>query len=347
MQVRKVIWLLFLATTSIGPIGAASGAWYEGKFIDAHNQFGCDSRVEDIQRLLKESSVDFTLLSARRPCDNDNPFDAHQRVLDVIEALPDKVGLIISTKIGGSGGVANRANRTLLRAEKELAPKAYGYAEILVQHHETDDQNSEFKGLRMQLSSPEILRTIEVVMRSKKPLVLHLEPRDHPEMADETLRQLDEFLAKVSPYPVFLIHLGQLTSEQAELFLKRHENLNLILSTVEPFAQRGIARRHSVGETAQSGWVNIFEDDGQNFRRKNFESWASSVAMRPQWRRLLEAFPDRFVIGIESVYAKPWLDVYLFKVNFWRYALHKLPSEVSKKIACENAVRHWALPLKC
>lgn len=347
MRVKKVIWLFFSAAISIGPIGAVLGAQYEGKFVDAHNQFGCDSKVEDIQRLLKKSSVDFTLLSARRPCDHDNPFDAHQRVLDVVETSPDKVGLIISTKIGGSGGVANRAHRTLLRAEKELLPKAYGYAEILVQHHETDDQNSEFKGLRMQLSSPEILRTIEVVMRSTKPLVLHLEPRDHPEMADETLRQLEEFLVKVSPYPVFLIHLGQLTSDQAEHFLKRHENLNLILSTVEPFAQRGIARRQSVGETAQSGWVNIFEDDGQNFRRKNFESWASSVAMRLEWHRLLESFPDRFVIGIESVYARPWQDFYLLKVSFWRYALHRLPPEVSKKIACENAVKHWAVPLKC
>ena len=347
MRVKKVIWLLFSAAISIGPIGAVLGAQYEGKFVDAHNQFGCDSKVEDIQRLLKTSGVDFTLLSARRPCDNDNPFDAHKRVLEVIAVAPNKVGLLISTKIGGGAGTANRAYRTLLRAEGELLPKAYGYAEILVQHHETNDDNSTFKGLRMQLFSQEIQRSIKVVMRSKRPLILHLEPRDHPDMAEETLRQLDVLLTEVQPYPVFLIHLGQLTSDQVEYFLKRHKNINFFLSTVEPFAQRGIARRHSAGETAQSGWVNIFEDDGQNFRRKNFESWASSVAMRPEWHRLLESFPDRFVIGIESVYARPWQDFYLLKVSFWRYALHRLPPEVSKKIACENAVKHWAVPLKC
>ena len=347
MRINNINWLLLLVAIAIGFTRPALGYKYEGKFVDAHNQFGCDSKVEDIQRLVKSSGVDFTLLSARLPCDNENPFDAHNRVLDVISTSPNKIGLLISTKIGGRAGTANRAYRTLLRAEKELLPQAHGYAEILIQHHETDDQNSTFKGLRMQPYSPEIQRSIEVVMRSKKPLILHIEPRDHPDMAAETLSQLDKLLAEVSPYPVFLIHMGQLTSGQVEHYLRRHKNLNFVLSTVEPFAQRGISRRLSAGETAQSGWVNIFEDDGQSFRRKSFDSWAFGVTMKPEWRRLVESFPDRFVIGIESVYARPWLDFYILKVDFWRYVLQKLPAEVSKKIACENAVRHWNLPLQC
>jgi hypothetical protein len=337
----------FLAVSAFLLGSATAGELYTGKFIDAHNQFGCDSKLEDIKRLIDNSSVDYTLLSARLPCDQQQPFDAHLRVLKIIDQSPDRVGFLISTKIGGGAGTTNRAYQTLLRAEKELLSRAHGYAEILVQHHEVNDRSSQFRGLKMSLTSPEIERTIEVVKRSKKPLIIHIEPRDHPDEATLIFKELEELLIRASSYPIFLIHLGQLTHEKASALLRSHQNLNLILSTVDPLSQRGIKRRERLGEVAQSGWVNIFEDDGSNYSRKHFDAYASSLKVNAQWQSLFEEFPDRFVIGIESVYAEPWLNSYHLKVRLWKYVFTTLKPDVAKKIACENAAKHWSIPISC
>jgi hypothetical protein len=341
------LFILLGAACVYAPLTMAFNWQYSGKLIDAHNQFGCDSKTENIKRLINSSGIDYTLLSARFPCSQEDPFAAHLRIQEVISSSPNKIGLLISTKIGGGAGTSNRAHKTLLKAEQELLHSSYGYAEILVQHHEVDDRGVQFGGLNISLYSPEIQRTIEVVLRSKKPLILHIEPRDHPESAGKILSELDQLLRSLSSHPVFLIHLGQLDATQASDFLSRHKNINLILSTVDPLSQRGIQRRAKKGETAQSGWINIFEDDGRNYSRKNFDAYAARLNIKNEWRDLLERFPDRFVIGIESVYAEPWLNSYELKVKLWRYALSKLKPNVARMIACDNAVRNWSLPLSC
>jgi predicted TIM-barrel fold metal-dependent hydrolase len=63
--------------------------------------------------------------------------------------------------------------------------------------------------------------------------------------------------------------------------------------------------------------------------------------IKPDWLKLFEDFPDRFVIGTDQHYPEPkdapqrWqADVLL---------LNQLPASVRKKIASENAVRLYGL----
>lgn len=323
----------------------ASG--YTGTLVDAHNQFGCDIEVEEIVRILDASSVSYTLLSARRPCDQDDPFKAHQRVLEVQSRLPNRTGFLISTKIGGAGGSSPRALKTLQRADAELLAMSHGFAEVLVQHHETDDKNSVFKGLSLTLDSVQVRRVTELIRSRGKPLILHLELNDFESESAATIRDLKRLLKALDPLPVLLIHLGQMNSDEAADLLANHKNAHFILSTVDPLSQRGIESRKTRGETAQAGWVNIFDENGARFSRKNYDAYVSSLTFKREWLTILQKYPDRFVIGIESVYREPWLRAYGLKVTLWRGVLGQLSQETQLLVACSNAQRLWKLPISC
>lgn len=323
----------------------ASG--YTGTLVDAHNQFGCDIEVEEVVKILDASSVSYTLLSARRPCDQEDPFKAHQRVLEVQSRLPDRVGFLISTKIGGAGGSSLRAFKTLQRADAELLGMSHGFAEVLVQHHETDDKNSVFKGLSLTLDSAEVRRVTELIRSRGKPLILHLELNDFESESAATIRDLKRLLKALDPLPVLLIHLGQMSADEASDLLADHKNAHFILSTVDPLSQRGIESRQTQGETAQAGWVNIFDENGAGFSRRNYDAYVSSLTFKREWMTLLQKHPDRFVIGIESVYRDPWLRAYGLKVALWRGVLGRLDRETQLLVACANAQRLWRLPISC
>jgi hypothetical protein len=64
--------------------------------------------------------------------------------------------------------------------------------------------------------------------------------------------------------------------------------------------------------------------------------------LRPEWRELLEAFPDRFVIGTDLSY--PSHDAYEGMIAFWRGLLGQLSPQVAAQIAHRNAERLLRLP---
>ncbi len=347
MNIKRQIYQIILTSLFCLISANTLAQIYRGTLIDAHNQFGCDSEVSDIKRILERSSVDYTLLSARFPCDQNEPFNAHKRVLEVRDALPEKVGFMISTKIGGAGGASNRGYQTLLRADKELGLNSIGFAEILVQHHETNDKNSQFRGMNLSLESPEISRVIDLVLKRAKPIVLHLELNDFKDNAAKSIDDLKKLLVRVDPNPVVLIHIAQLSHTEAENLLRNHKNAYLLLSTVDPLSQRGIEGRLQRGEVAQSGWVNIFDDRNLRYSRRDFESYAARLPFKPEWKNLIETHPEKFLIGIESVYKEPWIRTYDLKVRLWRFALSKLEPHTASRVACGNAKKLWNLTIQC
>jgi hypothetical protein len=76
------------------------------------------------------------------------------------------------------------------------------------------------------------------------------------------------------------------------------------------------------------GWINMF--DGPN--------------LKPEWRELMIAYPDRFVLAFDNVFKSQWGAPYLRQIELWRRNLVKLPDSVAHGIAHGNAERLWCLP---
>jgi hypothetical protein len=64
--------------------------------------------------------------------------------------------------------------------------------------------------------------------------------------------------------------------------------------------------------------------------------------LRPEWKELLEEFPDRFVVGTDV--GDSSLDGYSFMIAYWRGILKQLSADSAEKLAHQNAERILKLP---
>ena len=64
----------------------------------------------------------------------------------------------------------------------------------------------------------------------------------------------------------------------------------------------------------------------------------------PGWKKLIEEFPDRFVVGIDSSATPKNLADYAKRVGKIRKALGGLTPETARKMASDNLHRVFRLP---
>lgn len=345
-QFKKIFVFRLFTIASLVVLPPAFAGPYAGKLVDAHNQFGCDVKPKEIAEILERSSIDLTLLSVRETCyRNDRTslnelFEAHQ-------VAKGRVQLLIPTKLGGNRGMSVKGFETLQSNRSLHLSKAVGFAEIIIQHPEHDYKNNKAPQTLVSLYSTEAQRMINLVKDSGRPVILHIEPRDFPHLASGTHADLGRLAQELSPHPIVLIHMGQSSAADARVTISQHPNVHYLLSTSDPFSQRGIQRREAEGEKAQTGWINLFEDFSEPFRRERINKLAKELKWKSDWERLIRDHPERFIFAIDSVYRDPWIKQNALKAEFWRHALGKLPAEVAEKLACGNAKRLWKLDLDC
>ena len=67
---------------------------------------------------------------------------------------------------------------------------------------------------------------------------------------------------------------------------------------------------------------------------------ADQLVLRPEWKELLEEFPERFVLGIDMHRIGPrTVTRYGVYLKFWRGLRSQLSKETQVKIAHQNAER--------
>jgi hypothetical protein len=337
--------LLALALTALSTQALAV---YKGVLVDAHNQIGCDSKPEEISKIIKQSSVNYTLISGRKPCDKNRPEEAHEYALAVQQQLPDRTFFLISTKNGGKAGTSDSAYELLLESTKELKSRSVGYAEVLIQHAENDQKNNKTKGLTDKtIYSPEIQRTIKHIVDQNSPLTIHLETNDFIKVKSQSMRDLDQLLTELNPHPVILIHMAQLSAKEVKDLIQKHSNVYFFLSTADPINQRGIQRRKANNEVAQSGWITVLNGPGIEWNYRNPNPVIYNTSWKPEWKSLIEKNSSRFIFAIDSVYADPWKFGHPVKVKLWRERLGELDPQSARAVACGNAKRLWSLPITC
>lgn len=172
---------------------------------------------------------------------------------------------------------------------------------------------------RVPTDSPFFIELMEMAIRNQVPLPMHMEW--HPESVAELGRLLDRYPKGV----VLLSHCGKTsTAEGVRPMLEKYPNLYCDLSFRSP--------PQATAESQKDPNRTIF--------------WPESIFRKPginaDWKRLIEDFPDRFMVGIDDVHS--WGEYDEVVVAIRSGVLAQLSQATAQKVAWRNAVRLFKLP---
>jgi hypothetical protein len=111
--------------------------------------------------------------------------------------------------------------------------------------------------------------------------------------------------------------MGQLKAGEVARLIGAHQNVYFLTSHSNPI----------VVKKSNQPWVNMF----------------SGRKLKPDWVKLVEEHPDRFILAFDNVWAEHWGDFYTDQAKLWQEALHGLPAKAAHAVAHGNAERLWHL----
>jgi len=324
---------------------------WRGTIIDAHSQFGCEISAAEISAIIGRHGVAHTLLSARG-CYREDPLESQLRVLKLVADLKGLASFLISTKLadmGLAGGYsAARGLEALFRADETYFGKAVGFAEILVQHAPHDTPNLRYEGLSLDLESNRIKKSIALALGRKVPVILHLELNDFEDQSAKILGQLKDLLDRNPDGDFVLIHMAQSSVSEARELIENYKNIHFLTTAADAIAAAGIETLRRKKHTAQVGWINMFNDPPKGAPYRGWlADYLPTLKWRDEWKRLIEAHPDRFIFAMDNVFGSQWKKVYGLRLKIWRKALSQLPEETAREVGCANAERLWKLNVEC
>ncbi len=319
--------------------------------VDAHSQFGCEIGASEIADIINRYGVDYTLLSARG-CRGESPGASNWRVFKLVENLKGRAGFLISGKLGGMGReeeeFGSRGLSAFYAADNEYFEKSLGFAEILVQHAPHDTSLLKYSGLDFDLENDRIKKAVDVVIGRKVPVILHLELNDAEDQSGKLLNQLKILLAKHPDNDFVLIHMAQATVTEARALIEKFRNIHFLTTAADAFPVLGMKKLRQGGQSAQMGWINLFNDPPANAPYRGWlGDYLPTMKWRDEWKRLIEEHPDRFVFALENVFGPHWTKRYRLSVKLWRKAFSMLSNKTAQTVACGNAKRLWRLGIEC
>ncbi len=277
--------------------------------VDAHSQMPGGLDPDTILPLMDQAGVWHTILSAR----NDrSPSD----VAAFAEAHPQRITAAVRSK-GRAFNEGTPQYAKLLNGQLST-PAFKAMAEVLLFHAQ---KGNKAPRIRVAATAPQAQATLDAAVERGWPFIAHYE---FAAAGFDKGRMLDEFaaLARAHPnHPFVLIHMGQLDADDAGRLIAEHPNVHFILSHSNPV---------TIGENRGQPWTNLFDGGG----------------LKPAWRALIEANPDRFILGFDNVWPEHWGSFYLHQAELWHRTLATLPPAVARAVAHGNAERLWHLPPK-
>lgn len=278
-------------------------------FVDAHSQFDTDVDSELILNRMKQGGVNKTILASRR---HRKPREA----AEMAEEFPDRIVASIRTK-GRHYFEGTRKFYKKLRKQVNSG-RFSAIAELLVFHAQKGDKADE---VRISVDDKRIQAALNYAVDNEWPFVVHVEfaSLDSSER-DEYMNALKELLRSHPAHPFALIHMGQLPHKDVVSLIKGHSNIYFLTSHADPVS----------AIDSKQPWINMMDIN----------------KFKPQWKKLMTQYPDRFVFALDNVWGWQWQDTYMKHINIWRSALSELPAEVANAVAHGNAERLWKLEPK-
>jgi predicted TIM-barrel fold metal-dependent hydrolase len=280
---------------------------WQGPIIDVHSQVDANTDLNSIVPMLDQAGVAKVILSTRFKQPSSD-------VLELAARHPDRIIPAAKTKTKaftkGKGDYAGMVSAELGRHDFRAI------AEVIMWH-------AAKKGVgagkaAMDPDDPRVTMMLKASREKGIPFIAHVEFRAMGWDKSDYLEKLEAFIASNRDVPIGMIHMGQLDAEDAARLLPKHPNLFFITSHCNP-----IAYRHN-----NQPWTRMVVDTG----------------FAPDWRELVLANPDRFVLAFDNVFHFHWEDTFLPQVEVWRKTLATVPDDVAHAIAHGNAERLWKLP---
>lgn len=299
-------WFLIAlaATLLVAPVVRAD----EIPFIDAHSQVDHKVDLGDIVPLLDRAGIRRVLLGTR----------GRINFMDVIELArkyPDRITPAVRTK--GKAYAKNKPGYYKLLRKQLETPGFGAMSEVIMWHAKKGNKAPEWI---IPPTAPQIQAALKGALKKGWPFIVHIEFRAAREKGDAKrfMSMLEDLLRTYPNRPFPLIHMGQLNAKETERLIGAYKNVYFITS-------------HSNSITvprSRQPWTNMFE----------------GRSLKAEWKALMTAYPDRFILGFDNVWAKDWGDYYVEQAKLWRDAYKELPHEVAHMIAHKNAERLWKLP---
>ena len=290
-------------------MAALSARAAELPMIDAHSQVDQHVPLEEIIGLMDEAGVARTILSQR----------ARTRPEDLIafaQRHPERITPAVRTK------------GQRVREVKELVRRyAYGaMAEVLMWHREKTRRTVTTRSGETR-SPPQVVRPpdhpksqklLAIARRNDWPFIPHIEFGSAGADAAPFMAQLESMLRQNRDLPFVLIHMGMLERGEVERLIETHPNIHFIPAHSDPISV----------ERSDSPFTRMFK----------------GRSLTAEWKALIVAHPERFVLGFDNVFENHWRKRYVKQAAIWRKALLELPPDVAHAVAHRNAERLWRLP---
>ena len=280
-------------------------------FVDAHSQW--DHRVDEerILSLMDHGGIYKTLLSVhlKRPWED---------VVSFSKSAPDRI--VPAVRIKGRGyHHKGTADDFLSRLDGQSNSPAFAaMAEVHVWH---DSDGGKFQEIKIDFDDELFLASFARAKRKGWPFIIHIEFASLSSGdRDNYMKNLDRFLSANQSHPFVMIHMAQLEEPDVRRLLSAHTNLHFMTSHASKFYQR-----------TGKPFINMIENG----------------KFKPQWKRLVTEYPDRFIFAMDNVFSKFWMpDLYLKKMKMWWSVAADLPEQVAHAFAHGNAERLWKLSPK-
>lgn len=274
--------------------------------IDAHSQMAGALDESVIIPLMDEAGVRRTILSAR----NDRP---PTDVLNFAASHPDRITAAVRTK--GKFFNYNKPKYYTFMKKQLGNPGYQAMGEVLLYHAQKGKKAPE---ISVYPDEAQATYALDVCLERGWPFIVHIEFKAARGKRAVFMEKLEAMLTAHPEHPFVLIHMGQLEAGEVKRLLAAHDNLHFMTSHCNPLSVKG----------GGQPWVNIFE----------------GKSIKGEWRALMEAYPDRFILAFDNVWANFWGEFYLKQTRLWQKALSELPPDVAHAIAHVNAERLWDLP---
>jgi predicted TIM-barrel fold metal-dependent hydrolase len=281
---------------------------YKGVIIDPHTQIDHEIDNGELLEVIRRSSVSKLILCSI--------YNRKQKsVLELAKKYPDLIVPAIRTKTRAYVFSPDKYDEFRRGLERQAEIPAFGALQELLGYHAIKPKHAhnEPKEILAPPLDKKIAIALELAKRRGWPLVLHYEFASL-DLARRNLffSQLDDLLTMNSGHSFVLTHLGQLEYTYVERLILKHKNLHFTLA--------------ETNRCIQNNFVCTFERHGR---------------LKQEWQRLLETYPDRFILSIDGVFRGIWLKNYSDYIDEWRLALGQLPEASADLIAHGNAQRLW------
>jgi predicted TIM-barrel fold metal-dependent hydrolase len=296
--------------------------------IDAHNHLNGNIPAESLIEAMDRAGVESMVLMPRH---YRNPgaggAATDEQALEYARRYPGRfvpfVGGQRDELLQGRIDQTGNVNFVLRELGDELKKGEYrGLGEFILVHHAYGAVSGGEGGgeVRIRVDHDAMRRIAALAAKQRLPVVFHAEAEEQPAKEAEAL-----IAAHPDTLFIWAHACGRASADETARRLRRFPNLMCDFGSMSngPLSQAGYGRQWP----RESPWIHQVQDN--------------TGRVVPEMKRVLETFPDRFMIGTDVAHTGQ-LKTYRYRVDLFRIMLAQLAPEAASKIGAENARRVFA-----